>query len=194
MRSPAAIAPLANCSFPHVPLVERHRPRQRERFARSPAGPWGRSSPAPAQPPPHPPARCRKCPAAATLPSTWHCSAPSCTRTSRDGARRRPHAHGNARALERRPRRRGRAQHALAVAHDDLAVRPQVNQRGQALALVQPRRQQPGQDVAAHEASQARQETHRRIAGQDPAQLAPPGTPAARATPAQKDNARAAPR
>ena len=89
----------------------------------------------------------------------------------RDGTRRRPHAHGNARPLERWPRRGGRAQHALTVAHHDFTIRPQVNQDRHFVTLVQLGRQQPRQDVAAHKAPQARQETHRRITRKLPAEL-----------------------
>lgn len=81
------------------------------------------------------------------------------------------HAQGNARALERGPRRRGSAQHPFGISDEDFPVGSQINERLQIAALVQPRRQDPGQNIAADESSDARQESHDRVAAQPPAQI-----------------------
>ena len=51
----------------------------------------------------------------------------------------------------------------------DLAVGPEIHQRDEGVALVHPGREHTGQDVASHEATEARQEPHARITGRSSA-------------------------
>ncbi len=70
-------------------------------------------------------------------------------------ARRGAHAHGNPRSFKSRPGGGRSAQDAMAIADHNLSIRAQIHQPVQLVALAEIRGQNPGQEIASHEAPQA---------------------------------------
>lgn len=83
-----------------------------------------------------------------------------------------PHTHRNPGAFKGRPGGRRSAQHPLAIAHHQLAVGAQIHQAHQFAAVLESRRKNAREDVAADKTSQARQEAYCGTAGEIPAQIA----------------------
>jgi hypothetical protein len=88
-----------------------------------------------------------------------------------DGARDGAHAHADASSFERRSRRGGGTQHALAIADDDFPVGAEIDENKRPFALVHLRSQNAAQDVATDEAAEIRQEANARLVVETPTEL-----------------------